>query len=618
MLVKTRVFCCFLLLLAALMPLPCRAQPAPWPAGAVPRTLLDSLRYLRTRSTAEYGTNMAACYRTRQQTLRLAQRLSDKRVLSDCWRALGAACDDAHSYEAQHCFEQALALARQAHWPVGQGEAYTGMGVTAVANSNYHRALQFYRLAHEQFAAAPAAETTPTDRLDNYLMVLTNEINVYYQLNDGKRAARLCRQALARRKQALAAATTLAQRAEIIKKTNTIICTILSMQAALYQEVQQPDSARQATEQGLRLVTNVEDRAGLLLSLVEVELSQDQAPAAYRHVRESLRLARRGGYVNTTSDGLLMLAKTLRALHRPEAFDSLQAHMAFREARDQKARLADLTQAQARFNNREQQARIQALEQERRLTAQAKELTLLRTRQQLAGLGSGAVLLLLAAVTFFGRYRRRQAAARALAETTLRRRIAAELHDDVGSLLTQVSMESELLRLGLTPAADQPEQLRRMASSSRDAVRQMADVVWGLGQLDHAATLGPLLDRMRDHADLMLPPAGLELVFETDAALPALPVPAAVQQTLYLIYKESLHNAVKYAQGTTTVTASLRHEGRWLALRVADNGRALAAAPAARPGHGLANIAARAEAVGGSVTYVANEGFAVLARVPLG
>ena len=44
-----------------------------------------------------------------------------------------------------------------------------------------------------------------------------------------------------------------------------------------------------------------------------------------------------------------------------------------------------------------------------------------------------------------------------------------------------------------------------------------------------------------------------------DAALPALSVPAAVQQTLYLIYKESLHNIVKYARGTTTITASLRH-----------------------------------------------------------
>ncbi len=283
-----------------------------------------------------------------------------------------------------------------------------------------------------------------------------------------------------------------------------------------------------------------------------------------------------------------------------------------------RAAQADQQVLALRHQSREQtqQARLQA--QAARLQGQQQELATLRARQQALGVAALAGLALVGGSLWFGRYRQRQAAAAAAAETLLRQQIAADLHDDVGSLLTQVSLQSDLISQGLLPAAQHPAELRRMASTSRDAVRHMSDVVWGLSQLGHAPTLGPLLDRMRDHAHLVLPAAGLDLNFAADPALKHLPVPTAPQQVLFLVFKEALHNAVKHARQATEVTVILRHEAGHLELAIRDDGRALAAAPAPRPGHGLANMPARVQALGGTVRYETEGGFGVVARLPLG
>lgn len=85
---------------------------------------------------------------------------------------------------------------------------------------------------------------------------------------------------------------------------------------------------------------------------------------------------------------------------------------------------------------------------------------------------------------------------------------------------------------------------------------------------------------------------------------------------LYLIYKEALHNVVKHAQATTVTVQLAATAG--LTLTVADDGRGHDGQP--RPGgHGLTNMQARAQAVGGTVRYESPPtGFAVIVTLPLG
>ncbi len=229
--------------------------------------------------------------------------------------------------------------------------------------------------------------------------------------------------------------------------------------------------------------------------------------------------------------------------------------------------------------------------------------------------GLGALTLLGLVVAW-----QQQRTARLLREYALRARIAADLHDDVGSLLSQIALQTDLLHEGFMPADQQATQLAEVADSSRMAVRQLNDVVWSLDA--HNDTLPGLLARLRDYAHDVLHPTGRPVRFETAGEVPALDLPAEVRRHLYLIYKEALHNILKYAPVGAPVTIHLQHTAGQLTLTVENDGPVAgpdAAAPGRTSGHGLRNIRERAAILGGSATTEARPegGFAVRVRLPV-
>jgi len=191
----------------------------------------------------------------------------------------------------------------------------------------------------------------------------------------------------------------------------------------------------------------------------------------------------------------------------------------------------------------------------------------------------------------------------------------------VGTLLSQISMQSGILQEGLADAAGQRQQLGQISEASRAAVRQLNDVVWSLDA--HNDHLFNLLDRMRDYAYELLPPAGIEVTVTTPPDFPARRLSVLLRRNLYLIYKETLHNVLKHAAQARTVAVVLTlEEGKWLVLQIDDD--AFPAMPAAaghaarRSGHGLRNIAQWAEACGGTAECGrVFSGFRVRVRVPL-
>ena len=91
---------------------------------------------------------------------------------------------------------------------------------------------------------------------------------------------------------------------------------------------------------------------------------------------------------------------------------------------------------------------------------------------------------------------RRTREARAIELERVRKRIASDLHDDIGSSLTQISLLSEVINQrisGSDGAVAQP--LAQIANSSRELVDAMSDIVWAINpQKDH---LSDLTQRMR-------------------------------------------------------------------------------------------------------------------------
>lgn len=375
-------------------------------------------------------------------------------------------------------------------------------------------------------------------------------------------------------------------------------------------------AARRAAQSLLRRAQATgtpEQVAQAALLLAQTWLATARPDSARRAAARSLATARAAHLRLIVRDAALALAQASDALgqgHAAYRYQVLASAYADSIAGEETRRRVAALEAQAAHG--QEQSQIRLLRQQARLQTQQQELDRLHYRQAAAVLIGGAWLVLALAGYLLWRYRRREARR----QEALRTRIAADLHDEVGSMLTQISMQSTLLREGRYAPSQQQAYLDQMADASRRAARQMSDAVWSIdARYDSAASL---LDRLRDHAHEVLPPAGLEIDFGAEAAVATAAVPLATRQALYSIYKEALHNVIKHAQAHQ-VQVRLRLPDGQLELTVRDDGRGSVAV--SRPGgQGLPNMRMRAQAVGGTVQVEAGgpaRGLGLIVRLPL-
>jgi len=102
------------------------------------------------------------------------------------------------------------------------------------------------------------------------------------------------------------------------------------------------------------------------------------------------------------------------------------------------------------------------------------------------------LLVTVLGATLYVAYRRRLS--RLLELERLRTRIATDLHDDIGSTLSQIAILSEVAHR-TRATADGVELLSDIADLSRELVDSMSDIVWAIGpEQDH---LDDLVHRMR-------------------------------------------------------------------------------------------------------------------------
>lgn len=205
---------------------------------------------------------------------------------------------------------------------------------------------------------------------------------------------------------------------------------------------------------------------------------------------------------------------------------------------------------------------------------------------------------------------------RATALERERARIARNIHDDLGSGLTRISLLTQ------TAGPDGGRaQLERIYHTVSDLTQSMDEIVWAVNpKNDH---LEGFANYLVEYAQGFLSDAGIRCRVEVPAILPAHLLPAQFRHHLFLSCKEALNNVAKHARATE-VSVQLRTEAEQLVLIVADNGRGLADAPTsagpARPGarNGLANMRSRLAALGGTCEIAsATTGTTVTLSAPL-
>jgi signal transduction histidine kinase/streptogramin lyase len=192
-------------------------------------------------------------------------------------------------------------------------------------------------------------------------------------------------------------------------------------------------------------------------------------------------------------------------------------------------------------------------------------------------------------------YAYRSRVAHLLALERVRIGIATDLHDDIGSNLSQIAILSEVARRQIGPdGSPAARPLDLIAHLSRVSVDSMSDIVWATNPENDFAT--NLITRMRNLANEVLATRDIDFTFEVIGDLQAR-VDAQLRRQVFLMFKESVTNVVRHS-GTPKVEITLHVDHHGLVLRVSDDGRGFDTATISE-GHGLASMRRRALSIGG-------------------
>ncbi|MGV9011739.1 MAG: two-component regulator propeller domain-containing protein [Flavobacteriales bacterium] len=177
----------------------------------------------------------------------------------------------------------------------------------------------------------------------------------------------------------------------------------------------------------------------------------------------------------------------------------------------------------------------------------------------------------------------------------VRNRIASDLHDEVGSSLSAITIGSQLAKQ-LGNGEDQRMQalLSRIGETSSESLRSISDIVWAIDPKNDQGEA--LVKRMRRIANELLESKGVEVSFRVIGGVEELKLPMNARKELLLIYKEAVHNASKYAEAQSVVV-DLSYANSRLSLMVKDDGKGFDVA--LHPdGHGLGSMQRRATTLG--------------------
>jgi two-component system, NarL family, sensor histidine kinase UhpB len=194
------------------------------------------------------------------------------------------------------------------------------------------------------------------------------------------------------------------------------------------------------------------------------------------------------------------------------------------------------------------------------------------------------------------------------------RRIAREIHDELGQRLTALRLDLSWLasRLGRRPAElrERVEQMQRGADETMEKLRQVAAELRPtvLEDLGLAAAIEWLVQRFSSQT-------GIPCAIEGDLADDSVDRERAV--AAYRILQEALTNVVRHAEARR-VTVTARVGSGTLVLEVQDDGRGISPAEiGSARALGLAGMKERAIALGGSVSVAGTPGRGTRVRAVL-
>jgi signal transduction histidine kinase len=186
----------------------------------------------------------------------------------------------------------------------------------------------------------------------------------------------------------------------------------------------------------------------------------------------------------------------------------------------------------------------------------------------------------------------------------LRIKISSDLHDDVGSILSGLAMQSQVMSYEMPE--DKRKPILELSAMSREAMERMRDTVWAIDA--RKDKYENLIDRMRDFAEKSLERKNITHDFMISGLDGKKFISPEVRQNIYLIFKEAITNIIRHSDARHANIAFAQH-GDKLLLTIHDHGTAIGSHGEA--GQGISNMRMRAGKIGGNLTINSEMGYLI-------
>jgi len=377
-------------------------------------------------------------------------------------------------------------------------------------------------------------------------------------------------------------------------KTDVVMSAAITL-SEIYNETHQYQKALTILKEALAegLYTKENDQIAALYNSIGNTYSHlaqfNEAAQAYKEGYSAVK--GRNEFQQRQYSNLEGLANTYASLgDYKKAYESFSLALPLKDSVSEKTQNKKILELQTQFEVERKEKEITLLKKNQQL--HTTELQKERTVKLGAFILSG--LLLIIGFLTVNWYRVLQKAKRMKEIERLRNVIARDLHDDIGSTLSSININSRMALNNMGEEKLVKGQLEKINEYSRGMMEGMSDIVWAINPGNDS--IEKLLIRMKAFAAEMLEPLEIHLVFEEKVDVTRVRLDVGRRKEIYMIFKEAINNAAKYSS-CRNILIVLENTITHLTLKIADDGHGFDQ-NSAGPGNGLRNMQQRALAIG--------------------
>lgn len=141
-----------------------------------------------------------------------------------------------------------------------------------------------------------------------------------------------------------------------------------------------------------------------------------------------------------------------------------------------------------------------------------------------------------------------------LKRQAIRNKIAQDLHDNMGSALSSISIYGRVAQIqhNRDEKVQLQEILEKITTTSTDVISEMNDIVWTINPRNDS--MEKILQRMESYAKPLASAENTQFELEYDPEILTVNLTMEKRKNFYLIFKEAFNNAIKYGKAKKIVT----------------------------------------------------------------